>query len=62
MATHSASLIPTKKDDLNEPIDASNVTFACQDVRLKPGFVMPVKVKKPKIVAEKKVVVDTFYD
>ena len=27
-----------KKDDLTEPIDASNVTFACQDVRLKPGF------------------------
>jgi len=51
-----------EKDDLTEPIDATNVAFACQDVRLKPGFVMPVKVKKPKIVVEKKVVVDTFYD
>jgi len=51
-----------KKVVPTESIDASNVAFACQDVRLKPGFVMPVKVKKPKVVVEKKVVVDTFYD
>jgi len=41
-------------------IDASKVPFACQDVRLKPGYVKPVPVIKPKVVKEKKVFIDTF--
>lgn len=54
------SELPVQKGDSTEAIDASNVTFASHDdVRLKPGFVMPVKVKKPKAV-KKKVLVDTF--
>ena len=50
------SELPVQKGDSTEAIDASH-----DDVRLKPGFVMPVKVKKPKAV-KKKVLVDTFYD
>ena len=41
-------------------IDASKVPFACQDIRLKPGYVKPVPVIKPKVVKEKKVFIDTF--
>jgi len=54
------SLIEQHEDDAVAIIDASKVVFSCQDVRLKPGFVMPVAVK-PRRIAVKKVVVDTIH-
>jgi len=56
------NMVATAVLDINNEvvIDASKVPFACQDVRLKPGYVKPVPVIKPKVVKEKKGFIDTF--
>jgi len=57
------NMVATAVLDINNEavvIDASKVPFACQDVRLKPGYVKPVPVIKQKVVKEKKIFIDTF--
>jgi len=41
-------------------IDASKVPFACQDIRMKPGYVKPVPVKRPKVFKKMEVSIDTY--
>ena len=48
------------KDDPCSALDASNVPFACQDIRTKPGYVKPPEVKKPKVVVKERKIIDTF--
>ena len=48
------------KDDPCSAMDASNVPFACQDIRTKPGYVKPPEVKKPKVVVKERKIIDTF--
>jgi len=54
--------IPSKVSCIgNEDIiDASKVPFACQDIRMKPGYVKPVPVKRPKVPKKKEVFIDTY--
>jgi len=39
--------------------DASKVPFACLDIRMKPGYVKPVPIDRPKAIKKKEVVRDT---
>ena len=48
------------KDDPYSAMDASNVPFACQDIRTKPGYVKPPEVEKPKAVVKERKIIDTF--